>query len=170
MITQNKIYPVSFSCCIFKLYCQGYLHSSGAMHLYSWHTPSPGQSLLSEHSFFSQPIFSSNGFPKYPSGQVQNGRCWLGLQTAFLPQITGPSQTFMHSLCPNAKALILQDSVSSHWSLLLHFSAGAQTPPLHSWKLGQSLFLLHFGTHCSFTQTWLVKQSRTDLQGAIIDR
>ena len=143
-----------------------HIPSRGAIHRYSWQMLSPGQSLLLEHNFFSQPTFSSVGFPKYPSGQVQNGLCWLGLQTALRPQMTGPSQTFMHSRWPNARALTLHDSASGQSLLLLHFSAGAQTPPRHSWKLGHWLFLVHFGTHFSLTQTWLDKQSRMEEQGA----
>ena len=80
--------------------------------------------------------------------------------------MTGPSQTFIHSLWPNARALTLQASASAQLSLLLHFSAGAQTPPRHSWKLGHSLFLVHFGTHFSLTHTWLDKQSLMEEHGA----
>ncbi len=99
------------------------LPSSGAIHLKSLQTPSPGQSLLVVQSFFWHPTFSSFGFPKNPSGQMQFGRWPLAWQIAFLPQMTGPSQTFLHSRWPKFECSVVQDSSDEQSSLLRHFSA-----------------------------------------------
>ena len=56
----------------------------------------------------------------------------LGWQTAFLPQMTGPSQTLRHSLCPKLERAVVQDSAPEQSPFERHFSAKAQTPPRHS--------------------------------------
>ena len=60
---------------------------------------------------------------------------------------------------------VVHDSEVAQSSFDRHFSAKAQTPPLHSWNSGHWLFLLHLGTHFSLTQTWLSKQSLIEEQG-----
>ena len=92
---------------------------------------SPIQSPLTRHCFFWQPIFSSLASPKKPSGQVQMALWPRAEHFAFLPQMTGPEQTFSHSNSPFSRPTHVSSSPHS-WSLEQRDSR-MQTPP--DWQL-----------------------------------
>ena len=125
---------------------------------------SPIQSPLTRHCFFWHPIFSSLASPKNPSGQVQTGRWLRAVHRAFLPQMTGPAQTFSHSKSPFSRPT--QVSVSPHSWSLEHRDSRIQTPP--DWQVcrgGHWLSSVHLLIQLPPLHSWLSRQSLEDWQG-----